>query len=170
MKNVEVRIEWPDTSGIPVTINFFPLKNERAEVTGAITSFMSAERRRDPASSGIWITCGKKYRCGQRNIRPAITERFSRADWLPAPAMDYEDRRIPPSTMIGSVARRLMSTRWFVRSVVLNQWSCRRTARSLDSLGNRTAVQLSRSEHGEPEPVCEVVGKRRHRADRSAFK
>ena len=37
--NVEVFIERPDGSRIPVLVNFFPLKNELGEITGAITSF-----------------------------------------------------------------------------------------------------------------------------------
>lgn len=38
-KNVEVFIERPDGSRVPVLVNFFPLMNDLGEVTGAITSF-----------------------------------------------------------------------------------------------------------------------------------
>ena len=44
--NVEVFIERPDGSRLPVLVNFAALKNEQGEVTGAITSFMDISERK----------------------------------------------------------------------------------------------------------------------------
>ena len=50
-RNVEVFIERPDGSRIPVTVNFLPLLNEQGEITGAITSFDDiSERKRSEAA------------------------------------------------------------------------------------------------------------------------
>ncbi len=44
--NVEVAIERPDGSRVPVLVNFGVLKNEAGEVTGAITSFLDLTERK----------------------------------------------------------------------------------------------------------------------------
>ncbi|CAN5760640.1 hypothetical protein BH20PSE1_BH20PSE1_04300 [soil metagenome] len=44
--NVEVFIERPDGSRLPVLVNFAALKNEREEITGAITSFLDITERK----------------------------------------------------------------------------------------------------------------------------
>ncbi|MGI8603662.1 MAG: ATP-binding protein [Verrucomicrobiales bacterium] len=43
--NVEVFIERPDGSRLPVLVNFAPLKNVQGEITGAITSFLDITER-----------------------------------------------------------------------------------------------------------------------------
>ena len=43
--NVEVSIERPDGSRLPVLVNFAALKNAHGEITGAITSFMDISER-----------------------------------------------------------------------------------------------------------------------------
>jgi two-component sensor histidine kinase len=45
-RNVEVSIERPDGSRLPVIVNFAALKNARGEITGAITSFMDITERK----------------------------------------------------------------------------------------------------------------------------
>ena len=44
--NVEVFIERPDGSRLPVLVNFAAIKNARGEVTGAITSFIDITERK----------------------------------------------------------------------------------------------------------------------------
>ena len=44
--NVEVFIERPDGSRLPVLVNFTAIKNERGEVSGAITSFIDITERK----------------------------------------------------------------------------------------------------------------------------
>jgi len=44
--NVEVFIERPDGSRLPVLVNFAALKNARGEITGAITSFLDITERK----------------------------------------------------------------------------------------------------------------------------
>jgi PAS domain S-box-containing protein len=44
--NIEVLIERPDGSRVPVLTNFAALKNDQAEITGAITSFMDLTERK----------------------------------------------------------------------------------------------------------------------------
>jgi PAS domain S-box-containing protein len=52
--NVEVFIERPDGSRLPVLVNFAPLMNSEGEVTGAITSFMDiTERKRAEATQQL---------------------------------------------------------------------------------------------------------------------
>jgi PAS domain S-box-containing protein len=45
-RNVEVFIERPDGSRLPVLVNFSALKNTQGEITGAITSFMDITERK----------------------------------------------------------------------------------------------------------------------------
>ena len=45
-RNVEVYIERPDGSRLPVLVNFAALKDARGEITGAITSFMDINERK----------------------------------------------------------------------------------------------------------------------------
>ena len=45
-RNVEVFIERPDDSRLPVLVNFAPLKNAQGEITGAITSFTDITERK----------------------------------------------------------------------------------------------------------------------------
>jgi PAS domain S-box-containing protein len=45
--NIEVSIERPDGSRLPVLQNYFPLKNEAGEVTGVITSFDDISERKE---------------------------------------------------------------------------------------------------------------------------
>jgi PAS domain S-box-containing protein len=46
MRNVEVFIERPDGSRIPVLVNFAALKNAEGEITGAITTFIDITERK----------------------------------------------------------------------------------------------------------------------------
>jgi two-component system CheB/CheR fusion protein len=46
MRNVEVFIERPDGSRIPVLVNFAALKNAQGEITGAITTFIDITERK----------------------------------------------------------------------------------------------------------------------------
>jgi PAS domain S-box-containing protein len=56
--NVEVFIERPDGSRLPVLVNFAPLMNSEGEVTGAITSFMDITERsgRKRRSNSSWTS------------------------------------------------------------------------------------------------------------------
>jgi PAS domain S-box-containing protein len=45
--NVEVFIERPDATRLPVLVNFAALKNDRGEITGAITSFIDITARKE---------------------------------------------------------------------------------------------------------------------------
>jgi PAS domain S-box-containing protein len=46
VRNVEVSIERPDGSLLPVLVNFAPLRNADEEITGAITSFVDISERK----------------------------------------------------------------------------------------------------------------------------
>ena len=50
-RNVEVLIERPDGSRLPVLANFAPMLNARGEITGAITSFVDFTEQKDTANA-----------------------------------------------------------------------------------------------------------------------